>query len=307
MNEASATGCEEIAVVSPVKQVAVIGIGSMGRPMARRILEAGFDLTVCDTKLANLEEFAALGARATVKPSDCAGCDAAIVLVATPEQLRSVALGRDGLRSGPTGGPRYLLVMSTVSPQHMRDLAEAFSGGSTRVVDAPVSGGVLSAQRGTLAIMAAGDEADIAVLRPLFETLGRSVFHCGALGAGQATKIVNNIIAISNLMISAEAYRIALHNGLSFDRLMPVLEASSARNFFSRGAADAPEAYGTWSHSMEGFEAFQSINRKDLDLALSASPSEMTLPAIAALRRLIDEAGAETCANWQAIGDHKPV
>lgn len=307
MNQASATGREYADARSPVRRVAVIGAGSMGNPMARRIHDAGFALTVCDVDQASLEQFGALGARTTVKPSDCATCDAVIVIVATPEQLRAVVVGRDGLRSSPINGPGYLVVMSTVSPRDMRDLKALFSGGTTRVVDAPVSGGVLGAQTGTLTIMAGGAETDIVVLQPLFETMGKSIFHCGPLGAGQATKIVNNTIAISNLMISAEAYRVALHNGLSFKRVMPVLDASSARNFLSKAPADAPEAYGTWSNSMDVFEAFQSINRKDIDLALLAAPPDMALPAISALRRLLDEAGEETLANWRAVGDCTPV
>jgi len=241
MTEPSAAAPGQAGQGRPVTTVAMIGVGSMGDPMARRIRAAGFGLTVCDANPANVKPFAEAGANVAAKPSGCAACDAVIVLVATPEQLRAVALGEDGLRSGTGGGPSHLVVMSTVSPGDMRDLAASFAGGPTRVVDAPVSGGVLSAQEGTLTVMAGGADTDVAALRPLFEAMGRTVFHCGPLGAGQATKIVNNVIAISNLMISAEAYRIALQNGLTLDCLVPVLDASSARNFLSRSPLDAQQ------------------------------------------------------------------
>lgn len=286
----------------PVRSVAVIGVGSMGAPIARRIAEAGFEVTVCDVNPANLEPFAGSGTRTTTSPTDCVACGAVIILVATPEQMRAVVSGPNGLTSSPTGGPPYLVVMSTVSPGDVRDLAASLSGTATRVVDAPVSGGVMNARTGKLTIMAGGAEADVAALQPLFAALGSSVFHCGELGAGQATKITNNIVAIANLMISAEAYRIALGLGLTFDRLMPVLEASSGRNFLSRDSA-AVEAYGVWSRSTEDFEAFQSINRKDIDLALASAGPGVALPAVTALRALLDTPIDAVLPNWQVSGE----
>lgn len=301
MNQARVTGQEQTGAGSSVRTVAVIGIGSMGEPMARRIVAAGYELTVCDANPERMERFGASRVRASRHPSGCA-CDATIVLVANPEQLRTVVLGPDGLQSGTGGAPRYLVVMSTVSPQDMLDLRRSLPDTSTRLVDAPVSGGVMNAQAGTLTIMAGGAEADVAALRPLFETMGGRIFHCGPLGTGQATKIVNNVVAISNLMISAEAYRIALHNGLALDRLLPVLEASSGRNFISKGPATASDMYDAWSRSEQAFEALQSINRKDIDLALTCAGPEMTLPTLSALRRLLDEPAEEVMANWQDIG-----
>jgi len=286
-----------------IRKVAVIGIGKMGDPMARRILDAGFELTVCDSNDARLTEFADLGARTTITPSDCRDADAVIVLVATADQMRTVTIGDKGLRKGiGAGKPRYLVVMSTVAPKDVRDLEKAVDGTSTHVVDAPVSGGILSAQKGTLTILAGGAEADVAALRPLFEAVGRSIFHCGALGAGQATKIVNNIIAISNMMVSAEAYAIGLANGLALDRLMPALDAGSGRNFLSREPGVASEIYAAGSRMAEDYQALQKINRKDIDLALSIGAPDMHLPATTALRQLLDTAGDETLAHWRLIG-----
>lgn len=285
-----------------IKKVAVIGIGSMGDPMARHLIDAGFELTVCDKNPANLTEFAALGAVTTSQASDCAKCDATIVLVATPEQVHDVVLGENGLKNHVTAGkPHYLAVMSTVSPQDIRMLSENLTGTSIRLVDAPVSGGVVGARKGTLTVLTGGAASDIAVLQPLFEAVGKTVVHCGFAGAGQTTKIINNIIAVSNLLVSAEAYLIACANGLSFDKFMPALEAGSARNFMSRDPQDAPEVYAAWSGSMDQFRAVQKINSKDMDLALSLCPPGLATPAINALRDLIGKAGTETLLNWQAV------
>ena len=274
----------------------------MGNPMARRILDAGFELTVCDRDAGSLEEFAALGVRTTRTPAHCAESDVVIMLVATPDQMRDVALGEQGLIAGiSTGAPRYLVIMSTVAPNDVRELAKALGGTSIEIVDAPVSGGVVSAHKGTLTILAGGEIAAIAALRPLFDAVGRNVFHCGALGAGQATKIVNNMIAISNMMISAEAYRIALANGLTLAGLMPALDAGSARNFLSREVGIAPEVYAAASTSYEAYQAIQGTNRKDIDIALSLGASDIPMPATMALRKFLDEAGDVTLANWRVI------
>lgn len=286
----------------PIKAVGVIGIGSMGDPMARRIADAGFLLTVCDVNAASLTAFAALGATTTTRASDCARCDATIVLVATPDQMRDVVLGAHGLKGHIAAGtPHYLVIMSTVAPKDIQELAQALAGTSIRLVDAPISGGVVGARKGTLTVLAGGVQADVAKLQPVFEAVGKSVFHCGALGAGQTTKIVNNVIAVSNLMFSAEAYRIAQANGLSIEQFMPALEAGSARNFMSRNPQDAPEVYAAWSSSPEQYRAVQTINKKDMALALSLCPPGMSAPAITALRDLIERMGPETLATWQAL------
>ena len=286
----------------PIERVAVIGIGSMGNPMARHIRNNGFALTVCDTGEAALAPFAELGVPTVRTPAACAGCDVVLILVATPEQLRSVTTGADGLRHiAPEEMPRYIVVASTVAPGDMHELAAAFAGLPTRIVDAPISGGVVGAQRGTLTFLAGGADTDIAALGSLFRAMGPSIFHCGPLGAGQATKAINNVIAIANLMVSAEAYAIAHGNGLALDRLIPALDAGSGRNFLSRAAGDPPAVYAAWSGTESAFDGVLAINRKDIDLALALGGDSLRLPAITALRRLLDDVGEETLNNWRNI------
>jgi 3-hydroxyisobutyrate dehydrogenase-like beta-hydroxyacid dehydrogenase len=218
--------------VPPLRSVAVIGVGSMGNPMAFHIHGSGFDLTVCDRNASALRKFDGRGVRTSVSPAECAACDAVIVLVATEKQLHEVTAA---IRAAGHG-PNYLVVMSTASPQTMRDVASTFAGTVTRIVDAPVSGGVVAARNGTLTVLAGGAEQDVIALKPLFAAVGENLFHCGDLGAGQMVKIVNNMIAIGNQLISAEAYRLGLASGLQLERLMSALEAGSARNSCPRAA-----------------------------------------------------------------------
>lgn len=274
----------------------------MGNPMARHVRKAGFELTVCDRNAAVRNEFAALGARVTARSADCADCDVVIMLVATPEQLSDALLGADGLKANLREGlPPLIVVMSTVAPDDMHSLENAFQGTGVRLVDAPVSGGVVGARRGTLTVLVGGKPEDLEDLRPVFAPIGEKIIHCGTLGAGQATKAINNVIAIANLLISAEAYAIALSNGLDLEKLIPALEAGSARNFMSKNSGDPPEVFGAWSETKAQYEAVMNINRKDIDLALAMNVEGLELPAIRALRSLLDRAGGETLANWRIV------
>lgn len=284
-----------------IRSVAVIGVGAMGAPMATNIHKAGFELTVCDRNPDALAPFATLGARCVRQARDCAGCDAVIVLVATPQQARAVVLGDDGLRAGLDGRTPMLVVMGTIAPETMRELAHELEPTGMRVVDAPVSGGPVKAQAGTLAIMMGGAAEDVDRLRPLMQAMGPNLFHCGPLGAGQATKIVNNLVGITTLMVAAEAYRIAGDNGIRLPDAIPVFEAGSGRNFFTAHPKDAPEAYTAWTQTRADFDSIQSILRKDIDLALAIGEGSGPLPFTKALRAMLDSVGDDTFETWSAV------
>lgn len=284
-----------------IRSVAVIGVGAMGAPMAMNIHKAGFDLTVCDRNPDALAPFAALGVRCVQEARACAGCDGVIVLVATPQQARSVVLGEQGLRAGIDGREPLLVMMGTVAPDTVRELAQELASAGLRIVDAPVSGGPVKAKAGTLAIMMGGAAEDVDRLRPLMQAMGTNIFHCGPLGAGQATKIVNNLVGITTLMVAAEAYRIAGDNGIHLPDAIPVFEAGSGRNFFTAHPKDAPEAYTAWTTTRAEFDNLQSILRKDIDLALTIGAGSGDLPFTRALRALLDTVGDDTFETWRAV------
>jgi len=284
-----------------IKTVAVIGVGAMGAPMAMNIHKAGFELTVCDLSHAARAPFAALGVRVTERASDCADCDVVIVLVATPAQAQAVALGESGLCSGVREHKPLLVVMGTVAPDSMHDLQRDLEPYGVRVLDAPVSGGIVKARDATLAIMMGGPKEASEALRPLMQSMGEKIFYCGPLGSGQATKVVNNLVGITTLMIAAEAYRIGLDNGLFLPDAMPIFEESSGRNFFTARAGDAQHAYDAWAKTRGDFDSLQSILRKDIDLALSIGAGSGPLPMTQALRAVLEGVGDETFDNWRAV------
>lgn len=285
------------------RDIAVVGVGAMGAPMAMNIHKAGFNLTVCDRSEQARAPFAALGLRCTDRPAECADCDVVVLLVATPEQARAVLFDEGGVVSGLSGKTPLIAIMSTVAPETMKAFAEELRPRGLRIVDAPVSGGVVKARDGTLAIIMGGASEDCDALRPVLDAIGDQVFHCGDIGSGQATKIINNMVGISILMIAAEAYRIGLDNGLSLPDAIPVFEAGTGRNFLTAKPDAASEAYAAWAATRGDFDSLQAILRKDIDLALSIGAGSGPLPVTQALRGLLDRVGDETFRNWRAVAD----
>jgi 3-hydroxyisobutyrate dehydrogenase-like beta-hydroxyacid dehydrogenase len=284
-----------------VRKVALIGVGQMGGPMARNIHKAGFELTVCDRDSTALAPFAALGVRCTAHAADCADSDVVVVLVATPEQTHAVLLGPGGVMEGVYDQAPLVAVMGTIAPSEMTSLAEALGAKGIAVVDAPVSGGTMGAEDGTLAIMVGGTDDAFERLRPLMESMGKAIYHCGSLGTGQVTKIVNNIGGVMTQMIAAEAYRICLENGLKLGDAIPVYEAGTGRNFMTRDVGDVIRAYTSWTSRRLDFDNLQAIMRKDIGLALSIGKTSGPLPMLHALQAVLGNAGEETFENWSRI------
>lgn len=284
-----------------IQDVAVIGVGAMGAPMAMNIHKAGFNLTVCDRSPDARKPFSEIGARCTESAADCADCDAVIILVATPDQAQSVIFGDGGVVSGISEKRPVLIVMGTILPETIKSFERNLEPYGIQVVDAPISGGVVKARDGTLAIIMGGKPEDCESVKPLMQAMGEKIFYCGPLGAGQTTKIINNMVGISTLMIAAEAYRIALDNGLSLPYAMPVFEAGTGRNFMTGAPKDASNSYAAWASKRADFDSLQAILRKDIDLGLSIGAASGPLPMTRALRAMLADVGDETFENWSKI------
>lgn len=286
-----------------IGSVAMIGVGAMGGPMATNVHKAGFDLTLCDRSEAALAPFRAEGVTCVTTAADCAACDVVILMVATPAQAEAVLFDEAGLVPGlgDDATRPLVVIMGTVAPEWMTETSVRLADHGVRLVDAPVSGGALRAQNGTLAIIMGGDEADCTALRPLMAAMGNSIFYCGPLGAGQATKIVNNLVGISILMTAAEAYRIGLGNGILLPEAIPVFEAGTGRNFMTAKPHGAGEAYASWTASRQTFDGLHAILRKDVDLALTIGDKAGPLPMTKALRGVLDMVDDATFETWAAI------
>jgi len=295
-----------------IQSVAIIGVGSMGAAAARHIQKAGYALTVCDRNPAVLAEFEARGARVCQRSRDCAHADLVIVLVATGEQMREVLLGEDGLVAdlSPAHLP-WVAVMSTVPlgavEQVQTELGERIAG----LCDVPINGGPVRAERGTLTVLAGGDPRVLDAVEPVLRTFASTIVRCGALGKGQAMKVVNNIIGTANVALSAETYRLATELGLDITATASALEQGTGRNHISAAGADLHSIYAAMVGDRPAFDALMGIVRKDYRYAAElASTSPGRYPLIRGVAALFDALGDETFETWRHIGQsphHTPT
>jgi 3-hydroxyisobutyrate dehydrogenase-like beta-hydroxyacid dehydrogenase len=209
------------------RTVGFVGLGAMGAHMAARLIDAGYDLVIFDTRAEAVAPHAARGARACDSAAAVAdAADTVLVSLPTPDIVRAVA---GELATGDA--IEAFVDLSTTGPEVAAEVAASLSAAGIACLDAPVSGGVAGAQAGTLTIMAAGDQAVFQSLRPLLEKLGRNVVLVGAEpGQGQLTKVLNNLLSASAIAITGEALALGVHGGLSARTLLDVFNSSSGRN-----------------------------------------------------------------------------
>ncbi|KTB77568.1 3-hydroxyisobutyrate dehydrogenase [Pseudomonas syringae] len=254
--------------------IAFIGLGNMGAPMARNLIKAGHHLQLFDLNKNVLSEFAELGAQTSDSPRQAAeGSELVITMLPAAAHVRSVYLNDDGVLNGIASGVPAV-DCSTIDPQTIRDIAAIAAQQHVVLGDAPVSGGTGGAQAGTLTFMVGGSAQHFAVLKPVLEQMGRNIVHCGDVGTGQIAKICNNmLLAISMIGVSES---MALGNALGIDTevLASIINTSTGRCWSS-------EAYNPWPGIVEtapasrgysgGFGA--ELMLKDLGLATEAARS----------------------------------
>ncbi|MGN2432036.1 3-hydroxyisobutyrate dehydrogenase [Pseudomonas syringae] len=254
--------------------IAFIGLGNMGAPMARNLIKAGHHLQLFDLNKNVLSEFAELGAQTSDSPRQAAeGSELVITMLPAAAHVRSVYLDDDGVLNGIASGVPAV-DCSTIDPQTIRDIAAIAAQQHVVLGDAPVSGGTGGAQAGTLTFMVGGSAQHFAVLKPVLEQMGRNIVHCGDVGTGQIAKICNNmLLGISMIGVSES---MALGNALGIDTevLASIINTSTGRCWSS-------EAYNPWPGIVEtapasrgysgGFGA--ELMLKDLGLATEAARS----------------------------------
>ncbi len=194
--------------------VGFIGLGIMGRPMAKNLLKAGYPLVVHSRSPGPVEELVSAGAKAAGSAREVAGqVDVLITMLPNSPDVELVALGRDGIVEGARSGLLYL-DMSTISPLVSQKVGKALAAKGARMVDAPVSGGEKGAIDAALSIMVGGEKADFDAALPVFQAMGKTITHLGPLGAGGFTKLANQIIVAVNLTALGEALTLAKKAGL---------------------------------------------------------------------------------------------
>jgi len=210
--------------------IGFVGLGAIGAPLARALLEAGYPLVAYDVDGARLDALGSTAVTAASSPREVAErAETVLVSLPTPEVVREVAVGADGLVHG--GALRIYVDLSTTGAAVAREVATAFEKRSVGVVDAPVSGGVAGAGARTLAVMAAGSDEAFARVEPLLRCFGKNVFHVGLEpGQGQVAKLLNNLLSATAMAITSEALAVGLRAGLEPDTLLDVFNAGSGRN-----------------------------------------------------------------------------
>jgi 3-hydroxyisobutyrate dehydrogenase-like beta-hydroxyacid dehydrogenase len=207
--------------------IGFVGLGAMGQHMAARLLDAGHELAVFDTRPEAMEPHAARGATACDSAAEVADvARTVLVSLPTPDVVRDVA---NELSRGET--IETYVDLSTTGPPVAAEVAAMLTATGVACLDAPVSGGVAGAKAGSLTIMAAGDAAVFDRARPLLEVIGKNVVHVGdEPGQGQLAKVLNNLLSATALAITAEAVALGVRSGLSARTLVDVFTKSSGRN-----------------------------------------------------------------------------
>jgi 3-hydroxyisobutyrate dehydrogenase len=212
-----------------VIRVGFVGLGSQGGPMAQRIVDAGYPMTVWARRPATVEAFVAAGARQAASLTELgAASDVLCVCVVDDAGVDEVLRGPDGAMAAMTPGS-VVVVHSTVHPGTCTRLADDHP--HLHVIDAPVSGGGLKAAARELLVMVGGDPVIVERCRPVFETYGSPVVHLGHLGAGLETKLLNNALFAAQLGLAAEVYARALTRGLDQVAVAAALSVGSCRSY----------------------------------------------------------------------------
>ncbi|MEV7086239.1 NAD(P)-dependent oxidoreductase [Streptomyces sp. NPDC093085] len=211
--------------------VAFVGVGAMGLPMARRVL-ARHPVTVFDPDQGRTGELVAEGARSAASPADAVrGADAVVVMVATPAQLDAALFGPDGVHEGLAPGTT-VVIMSSVGVESVVTAARRLEALDVRVVDAPVTGGAVRAVSGELTVLAGAAPEVLAPVLPLLELFSARIARCGErVGDGQAVKLVNQLLCSVHLAAAGEALHFARALGLDPATVLATIETGAAASF----------------------------------------------------------------------------
>lgn len=211
--------------------IGFIGLGVMGREMARHLVRAGHEVRAYDMKTEAVEELAREGALAAGGVAEAAeGAEVVITMLPDTPQVEEVVLGPGGLLQNPPAG-RLLVDMSTIAPTATRRMASQLAQAGIAMLDAPVSGGPTGAKAAKLSIMVGGPEDAVARARPVLEAMGTTIIHVGESGAGQTVKACNQLICAMNLQAICEAFALGRAAGLDLEKLREVLLGGAASSW----------------------------------------------------------------------------
>lgn len=261
--------------------IGFIGLGIMGRPMARNLIKAGYSLVVHSRSRGPVDEIVKAGATAAGSPREVAAqCDVLITMLPNSPDVEQVALGPGGIIEGARRG-LVLADMSTISPIVSQKIGKALEPRGVAMLDAPVSGGEKGAIDGTLSIMVGGDKAVFERVLPIFQAMGKTITLLGPLGLGGFTKLANQIIVAVNLTALAEALTLGKKAGLDRELLLTALAGGLAGS----KCLDQKKPNYLANTYNPGFKV--DLHYKDLGLIMeSARALGVPLPATAVVQEL---------------------
>ena len=215
-------------------KIGFIGLGIMGKPMAKNLLKAGHEIVCFDLNKASVEEVVAAGAAAGTSAADVAAqVPLVITMLPNSPHVKTVVMGEKGVLEGAKAGLK-LVDMSSIAPLASQEIEKACAEKGVKMLDAPVSGGEPKAIDGTLAIMVGGDKELFEELKDILLVMGASAVHCGPIGAGNTTKLANQIIVALNIAAVSEAFTLVKKAGvdphLVFDAIKGGLAGSTVMN-----------------------------------------------------------------------------
>lgn len=258
---------------SRIERIGMIGLGKMGRPMTRHLVNKGFSVTGFDVSDEAMLAARALGAGTAATPAEVAGqSDLAIVVVGFDSEVEKAVLADDGLLGGAKPG-LVIAISSTVAPRTVKDLASRGEGKGVTFLDAPLCRGERAAEEGKLLVMGGGDQDVFNACRPAFETFADAIFHLGNLGAGQVGKMVNNLILWACMSADYEGLKLGAKLGVEEEPLRQALLQSSASNW----------ALETWREQRQ-----MPWAEKDMSIVLKeADKARLSLPLCGVIKEVI--------------------
>lgn len=266
-------------------RIGIIGLGEMGKPIATNILKAGFVPTVYDVREGPVNELISLGAKTATSPREVASAsDIIISMVRDTRTTDLIMFGSDGVWDS-IRKDSIIIIMSTIDATYCQQLAERAMKKSVHVLDAPVSGGKVGAEAGTLSIMVGGEKDIFEKCLPLFKAIGTKFYYQGESGMGEVTKIANNLVFMVNIAAFSEALKLAEDCGIEVERFLEIVKNSTGDSWVARHwdiIAAQKKDY------REGKGGSMEIVYKDLRLALDLAGSSHTNIPLAALASQLD-------------------
>ena len=244
-------------------RVGFIGLGSQGGPMARRIVDDGYPLSIWARRPETLEPFADSAATVASSPAEVgANSDIVGICVVNDADVDDVLSRDDGVLAGMAQGG-IIAVHSTIHPDTCRQLADEAAARGVTLVDAPVSGGGGAAAEGRLLVMVGGDTHAVDRCRPVFETFADPIIHLGALGSGEVAKALNNLVFTAQLWVAEDTFTFAERLGIDRAAMAMVIQNGSGTSFAASVVAGAG--------SITGMKGAAPLLRKDVDIAFDVA------------------------------------